>query len=101
MALIMEPPVGDVDVLDIDPYSKESLSEPKRYAASIRDAGRAVWLPGYRAVVYSAGREDAVVYSLYATDDASALTVAREVAGIHAFELWDGLHMVSRHEPAL
>lgn len=48
MALIMEPPVGDVDVLDIDPYSKESLSEPKRYAASIRDAGRAVWLPGYR-----------------------------------------------------
>lgn len=48
MPLVMEPPVGDFDVLDIDPYSKDSLSDPTRYAAAIREAGRAVWLPRYR-----------------------------------------------------
>jgi hypothetical protein len=60
----------------------------------------AVWLPGYRAVVYSAERGDPIVYSLCAVDDVSALAAAREVADTLVFELWDGLCMISRHEPA-
>lgn len=59
-----------------------------------------IWLPGYRMVLYPAQGGDPVVYSLDVLDDARALTAGLEIAGNHAFELWDGLYMVSRHEPA-
>jgi hypothetical protein len=58
----------------------------------------AVWLPGYRAIVYAEGRGDAVVFSLCAVDDASALKAAREIAGTLAFEVWDGLYMLRRQD---
>src|SRR5882757_5888295 len=35
-----------VPVLDVDPYTAASLTDPFPYAAAIREAGRVVWLNG-------------------------------------------------------
>ncbi len=48
MTSTVDKPAGDVVVLDIDPYSEESLNSPFGYAAAIRDAGQAVWVPRYQ-----------------------------------------------------
>ncbi|RQR24596.1 cytochrome P450 [Burkholderia sp. Bp9142] len=47
-------PSGDFDVLDIDPYSEESLRNPSSYASAIRETGRAVWIPRYQ--MWAVGR---------------------------------------------
>jgi 4-methoxybenzoate monooxygenase (O-demethylating) len=35
----------DVPVVDIDPYSEASITEPHRHHAQLRDAGPVVWIP--------------------------------------------------------
>lgn len=58
------------------------------------------WIPGYRAIVFDREGQGATMVEIDASDDDEALTRARTVAGTLAFELWDALCMICRHEPA-
>lgn len=52
----MYSPPDDIPVLDVDPFSEETLANPENYQANLRDAGPLVWLS--QCGFYATGRYD-------------------------------------------
>jgi len=53
----MFPAPDDIPVLDIDPFSEETLADPRPYHRKLREAGPVVWLSQYG--FYAVGQYDA------------------------------------------